>query len=683
MAAGKQDTSMANISLTTACNRSCAYCFARISPARRDMRAADFRRVLDLLRRSGTAEARFVGGEPTLHPEFPSFAAEAAGQGFFVRVFSNGLMPEAALAVLASLPADRCGVLVNVPCPAQADATAPWLARTLQALGPRAGVGVNIYRPALPLGAVLELVDRHGLSRHVRLGLAQPCLGSDNAFLAPRHYAAVGRDIVELARLARTRGVRLSFDCGFVPCMFPPELWDLVEGAEKEVGMQCGPIPDILPDLSAIHCYALAGWEQRPISGADTIGEITAAYRDRFASARSMGVFRACGACPWRKQDRCNGGCLAAALRHCRGLEEDPALATAPPRRPAAQAGPAVRVKAAAPTDSSADRHDDPSSARQWVLPYIDQPAEFWMQLAQRYPGRIAEVYLPMPGGRVPTGRPEQPHRHVEAFLRQGVLRVSVLINPIVLPAPADQGYGRLVDRLSELADTYGVASATVSDLRLAERIRARLPRLQLTASTLMNVREPQQALLLNGVFDALVPGPGLIRNLGQLRQIRQAFSGRLRLLVNEGCLPGCLLRCQHFFEMAYHRQAPDSLCAPLLSRDPWLRLTGAWVLPQHLDLLDPLADEYKLAGRVTLRDPTVYLRVCDAYLYRTALWPDEIGGGPASVLERLPLSQGLARHLSNCGLQCHDCSICRRAIAGASPSRADASPAATESVRG
>lgn len=72
----------------------------------------------------------------------------------------------------------------------------------------------------------------------------------------------------------------------------------------------------------------------------------------------------------------------------------------------------------------------------------------------------------------------------------------------------------------------------------------------------------------------------------------------------------------------------PQSLCDETLEKQPWLRFTGAWVLPQHLHFYDGLYDDLKLAGRVTLKNPADYRRVLDAYVHKKPLTPDKIGGG-------------------------------------------------------
>ena len=97
-----------------------------------------------------------------------------------------------------------------------------------------------------------------------------------------------------------------------------------------------------------------------------------------------------------------------------------------------------------------------------------------------------------------------------------------------------------------------------------------------------------------------------------------------------------------------------------MLAENPWFRLTGAWVLPQHLHYYDQICGGFKLAGRVTLRDRAKYLGVLQAYVDRTPLLPRDIGGGPASVLSDVDMPDGLFEHITHCDKRCHDCTVCR-----------------------
>lgn len=75
----------------------------------------------------------------------------------------------------------------------------------------------------------------------------------------------------------------------------------------------------------------------------------------------------------------------------------------------------------------------------------------------------------------------------------------------------------------------------------------------------------------------------------------------------------------------------------------------------------DGIYDELKLAGRVTLRDPKKYLTVLDAYIQRKPLPPNEIGGGPASMLEPIDIIEEFFAQTLHCGHQCQTCTICQK----------------------
>jgi len=111
---------------------------------------------------------------------------------------------------------------------------------------------------------------------------------------------------------------------------------------------------------------------------------------------------------------------------------------------------------------------------------------------------------------------------------------------------------------------------------------------------------------------------------------------------------------------MGYGTHFPQSLCQQTLSEHPWLRLTGAWVLPRHLAHYDGVYDSLKLSGRVTLRDRVNYLNVLQAYVHRRPILPRDIGGGPASVLEAVDISDQWFAFTLNCDKNCHACSVCR-----------------------
>jgi hypothetical protein len=295
-----------------------------------------------------------------------------------------------------------------------------------------------------------------------------------------------------------------------------------------------------------------------------------------------------------------------------------------------------------------------------WVIPYVDQDLSFWGEIADRFGVHVKEVYFPMPGGVIGSGRSQQPDRFLEMFLRRAPLPKSVLLNPMVLPRPVEEIAPLVLSSLKRLYEDFGVKSTTVANLTLARRIRDECPEFKIAASVLMGIARPAQVLMVQNCVDAITPDNTLVRDLGSLRRLRSAFSGELRLIVNEACIPGCPYRMQHFYEMGYGDFYPQSLCQQMLDEHPWLRLTGAWILPRHLLYYEGLYDSLKLAGRVTLRDRARYLSVLSAYIHREEILPRDIGGGPASVLEAIDMPDELFELILHCDKNCRTCSICQ-----------------------
>jgi hypothetical protein len=295
-----------------------------------------------------------------------------------------------------------------------------------------------------------------------------------------------------------------------------------------------------------------------------------------------------------------------------------------------------------------------------WVIPYVDQDLSFWAEIVDRFGQFVQEVYFPLPGDIMRSGRGKQPDRQLDAFLRQTPLPKSVLLNPIVLPRPVEEVAPPVIDGLRRLHGEHGVAGVTVANLGLARLIREQLPQIHITASVLMGISRPAQVLMVQDWVDAITPDNSLVRDLAGLRRLREAFSGEIRLLVNEACIPGCPHRTQHFYEMGYGDHFPQSLCQQMLEERPWLRLTGAWTLPRHLVYYQGLYDSLKLAGRVTLHDRAQYLTVLNAYVHREEILPRDIGGGPASVLEAIDMPDEVFETVLHCDKNCHTCSVCR-----------------------
>lgn len=317
---------MTNLVISAVCNQNCAYCFTvdhlGNGGGERFLPLEALAPRLDFLARSGMEQVRLMGGEPTLHPQFPELVRQIRSTGRNVTVFSNGLMPAGALDCLEALEPENCVVMVNVnePAPGQDGRTYARQRDTLRRLGRRALLGFNIYRTDFRPEFLLDLVAETGCLPRIRLSMAQPTLSGANRHVHPTQYRAVARAISRFARLAGAAGVILEFDCGFVRCMFSADDLEVLRAARANFGWHCNPILDIDLAGNVLHCYPLArlGLASLPLAAGTDAASMRGQFERRLASYRPAGVYAECSSCAFKARGECPGGCLAATIRRFR-----------------------------------------------------------------------------------------------------------------------------------------------------------------------------------------------------------------------------------------------------------------------------------------------------------------------------------------------------------------------------
>lgn len=89
--ASRPDVSLLWLELTGKCNLRCVHCYADSAPSgsHGTMTRADWERIIQQAKAIGVQGVQFIGGEPTIHPDFPHLVRYAAAVGVPVEVFSN------------------------------------------------------------------------------------------------------------------------------------------------------------------------------------------------------------------------------------------------------------------------------------------------------------------------------------------------------------------------------------------------------------------------------------------------------------------------------------------------------------------------------------------------------------------------------------------------------------------
>jgi hypothetical protein len=320
-----------NILVTSECNRKCSYCFAkeRISfssdeearrhPPKRISRD-DFRLALEFAKRSRLPVVGILGGEPSLHPEFPALLADAWEAGLDTKVFTNALWPEEHLeAVVAARKGRgrRLNVIVNVNEPERSPAGEHEAqARLLARLRGSASLSFNISHPEFDGSFLVRMIDRARIRRGIRVGVAQPLAEIPNEHIDVADYGRMVPSLLRLAEACDRGDVSLGFDCGFRMCMFTAEQLGRLVQSGARFKAACGPAVDVGTDLSAWACFPLSAFSEGVrMTDFETRDALSRHFRRQFARLYRAGAMPECVGCRYRRRGQCAGGCAAHVYR--------------------------------------------------------------------------------------------------------------------------------------------------------------------------------------------------------------------------------------------------------------------------------------------------------------------------------------------------------------------------------
>lgn len=302
--------------LTTACNFRCDYCFGMemIGPGhpQQTMSWRLFLDILDWIDRANMPEMdiHLMGGEPTLSPLFGGMVSELARRKRKIVVFSNATIPinEKTLAESARF-GTRWIVNVNLP-----DTYRGHQLQTLQEhlalLGPAALITFNITNPSTEFDHVFVYIDRFGLARHLKIGVALPTLDHTNVYVKREDFPEIAARIMALVDKAEKSSVSLEFECGVPYCLFTAEQHKKLEGVPIS---HCCSRLDITPTGNVINCLPLCRVAAIPYSSFRDYGQAREWFQKALAPYASFGSTSACPTCEHLIQGRCRT-CLAHAM---------------------------------------------------------------------------------------------------------------------------------------------------------------------------------------------------------------------------------------------------------------------------------------------------------------------------------------------------------------------------------
>ncbi|MEE9213745.1 MAG: radical SAM protein [Thermodesulfobacteriota bacterium] len=326
---------MANILLTTQCNRSCPYCFAKreMSDSASDnlMSWENLIYIADFLKASERWRVSLLGGEPTSHPECVDFILYLLERGFDITVFTNGMLNPSRLEefkhYLIEVRVERLTFVCNLNDPIQTPASkkeAERIQSFLSLMGPWVSPGFNIYRLDFTLDFLFDCINRFGMKRHLRLGITHPIPGKRNGFIRTEDIGQVIKRLYSYRHLFDTFRVSPGLDCGFPICKFNDEELGWLHRFRGSFQFTCGPAVDISPDMSVYYCFPLSNYHRKSLFEFDSMRQID----DYFLQLRDQikteipGIYNECDGCRHKEDGICSGGGLCQVLN--RFIDEAP-----------------------------------------------------------------------------------------------------------------------------------------------------------------------------------------------------------------------------------------------------------------------------------------------------------------------------------------------------------------------
>lgn len=303
---------MANLILTTDCQRKCSYCFAKDSNVVTSFSWQNFLAAEKFIN-TGPKIVNLMGGEPTLHPDFIKILKHLISNDYTVQVFTNGMLSDQLLEELiiflndVRLKDNQLYFAINIRAEKyrqrfESDKQINFLKSVKDLAYP----AFTIHEKDTNLLFLVDLIEKYGLDHTIRMGLALPVINGDNDYLPQKFYKNVAKSIIDLAN--NSDGITITFDCGFPLCMFTlDDIAKLSRDEENDFMFSCGQPIDIYPDLTVTNCYPLSKVHKTNITNFKDITELYTYFREGFITP--TGIYNEqCNDCTFFRKV-CGGGC--------------------------------------------------------------------------------------------------------------------------------------------------------------------------------------------------------------------------------------------------------------------------------------------------------------------------------------------------------------------------------------
>jgi collagenase-like PrtC family protease len=308
-------------------------------------------------------------------------------------------------------------------------------------------------------------------------------------------------------------------------------------------------------------------------------------------------------------------------------------------------------------------------------VPYVDEK-NYLDRLFEDSSKKIGEVYLGLPSKYAASGRAiyykDVDYRTIVEKCHDNGAKVNVLLNSSCdgLEPYTGEGLNNLIIILQRVI-SFGIDVVTVANPIYIPKIKDNFD-VEIKASIISRVNSVQGAILFERLgADAINLDRDINRDLALIKEIKEATSCEISILVNEGCLFHCPFKHFHDNMIGHLSRIPPTqrthlevnpfagFCTLIKEKDVSQILKSPWVRPEDVHNYEKFVDGFKIAGRELPAENV--LKIVEAYRKRRydGNLMDLLNAKTPNVFIPNRSLCGFFERVTSCDKNCSQCDYC------------------------
>ncbi|ODS42916.1 MAG: hypothetical protein MSIBF_06555 [Candidatus Altiarchaeales archaeon IMC4] len=215
--------------------------------------------------------------------------------------------------------------------------------------------------------------------------------------------------------------------------------------------------------------------------------------------------------------------------------------------------------------------------------------------------------------------------------------------------------------------------AVTLANPLFIQKIKKEFPEIEINASVISRIDSVQMAIFFDKFgADVIIPDRDINRDLGLLKEVKEAVDCELKLMVNEGCLFKCPYKIFHdnwishaskeLINRNQDRLAQPEIknCSSIFKIDRSQLLKSSWIRPEDLVRYRGITSWFKIVGRD--KPGGFILKTAAAYLSEKS--PKNLmeiinGSPPFFVDNELLDKDNFFERVTGCNKNCSKCHYC------------------------